>query len=160
MFTQQHREINRCESVCRHRRHEERARLPRSVRHERGEGRGEGGLTSTYGLVVAERLLSPPLSSVPNGGEGAGSPALRQPERFLSAERGRQFSLSQRERAGVRENASLTPVALRSRRRRPFTLPEPEMHPCRADGNPPFVAAFAWHEIELRSRLVPAVIPA
>ena len=32
-------------------------------------------------------------------GEGAGSPAFRQLERFLSAERGRQFSLSQRGRA-------------------------------------------------------------
>ena len=42
-------------------------------------------------------------------GEGAASPALRQPERLLSAARGRQFSLSQRERAGVRENASIAP---------------------------------------------------
>ena len=39
-------------------------------------------------------------------GEGAGSSAFRQPERFAFTARGRRFSLSQRERAGVRENAS------------------------------------------------------
>ena len=66
--------INRCKSVCRNRRHEERVRLPRPVRHERGEGWGEGCPTIVYGLAVAERLLSPTLSSVPNGGEGAGGP--------------------------------------------------------------------------------------
>ena len=64
--------INRCESVCRNRRTEERVRLPRPVRHERGEGRGEGCPTNTSDLAVVERLLSPALSSVPNGGEGAG----------------------------------------------------------------------------------------
>ena len=67
--------INRCESVCRNRRHEEHVRLPRPVRHERGAGRGEGCPTIVSGLAVAERLLSPTLSSVPNGGEGAGRAA-------------------------------------------------------------------------------------
>ena len=64
--------IHRCESVCSNRRNEERVRLPRPVRHERGEGRGEGCPTMDYSLAVAERLLSPALSSVPNGGEGDG----------------------------------------------------------------------------------------
>ena len=59
---------NRCESGCRNRWNEERVRLPRPVRHERGEGCP----TIAYGLAVAERLLSPTLSSVPNGGEGDG----------------------------------------------------------------------------------------
>ena len=53
-------------------------------------------------------------------GEGAGSPALRPPERFLAAERRQLFSLSQRERAGVREHASITPERQRLRRRRRF----------------------------------------
>ena len=61
--------LNRCERVCRT---EERVRLPLPVRHERGEGRGEGCPTIGYGLAVAERLLSPTLASVPNGGEGDG----------------------------------------------------------------------------------------
>ena len=49
-------------------------RLPRPVRHERGEGWGEGCSTLARRLAVAERLLSPALSSVPHGGEGAGGP--------------------------------------------------------------------------------------
>ena len=52
-------------------------------------------------------------------GEGAGSPARRQTERFLSAGRGRSFSRSRRERAGVRENAAITPVRRRSLCNRP-----------------------------------------
>ena len=47
-------------------------RLPRPVRHERGEGWGEGCLALANGRTSAERLLSPALSSIPNGGEGAG----------------------------------------------------------------------------------------
>ena len=38
------------------------------MRHEREEGCP----TIVYGLAVAERLLFPALSSVPNGGEGDG----------------------------------------------------------------------------------------
>ena len=34
--------INRCERACSNRPNEERVRLPLPVRHERGEGRGEG----------------------------------------------------------------------------------------------------------------------
>ena len=48
-----------------------RLRLPHPVRHERGEGWGEGCPASARRLVRAERLLSPALASVPNGGEGA-----------------------------------------------------------------------------------------
>ena len=40
------------------------------MRHERGKGRGEGCPAIAYDLAVSERLLSPTLSSVPNGGEG------------------------------------------------------------------------------------------
>ena len=67
------RPINHCDSSCRSRRCEMRVRLPRPMRHERGEGRGEGCPTLADGLAVTERLLSPTLSSVPNGGKGAGS---------------------------------------------------------------------------------------
>ena len=51
--------ISRCESSCRYRRTKKRVRLPRPVRHERGEGRGEGCLTTANRLTIAKRLLSP-----------------------------------------------------------------------------------------------------
>ena len=44
----------------------QRVRLPRPVRHERGEGWGEGCSTPANHVTLAARLLS----SVPNGGEG------------------------------------------------------------------------------------------
>ena len=47
-------------------------RLPRPMRHEWGEGWGEGCPTKANPVTTAERLLSPTLSSVPNRGEGAG----------------------------------------------------------------------------------------
>ena len=53
--------ISRCESSCRYRRTKKRVRLPRPVRHERGEGRGEGCLTTANRLTIAKRLLSPVL---------------------------------------------------------------------------------------------------
>ena len=56
--------------MCGIRRKPECVRLPRPVRHERGEGWGEGCPAIAYHLAVAERLLSPALSSVPTGGEG------------------------------------------------------------------------------------------
>ena len=62
--------ISRCESSCRNRRYEQRVRLPRPVRHERGEGRGEGCPTHANPVNMAERLLAPTLSSIPNGEEG------------------------------------------------------------------------------------------
>ena len=46
--------ISRCESSCRNHRNTKRVRLPRPVRHERGEGRGEGCFTLAS---------SPPLRS-------------------------------------------------------------------------------------------------
>ena len=48
--------------------------LGRGADGSRGEGRERGAPTLADGLAVAERLLSPTLSSVPNGGEGAGGP--------------------------------------------------------------------------------------
>ena len=64
--------ISRRESSFTNGRNEERARLPRPVRHERGEGRGEGCPANARRLAGVERLLSPALSYVPNGGEGDG----------------------------------------------------------------------------------------
>ena len=58
------RTIRRCESSCRHRHTEQRVRLPRLARHERGEGWGEGRSNLASRLAIAKRLLSPALSSV------------------------------------------------------------------------------------------------
>ena len=62
--------IRRCESSCRHRHTEQRVRLPRLARHERGAGWGAGRSNLASRLAIAKRLHSPALSSVPNGGEG------------------------------------------------------------------------------------------
>ena len=58
-----HRNINRCENLCRDRDNHQRVRLPRPVRHERGEGRGEGCLTIASGPAL--RSASSPRPSPP-----------------------------------------------------------------------------------------------
>ena len=58
-----HRNINRCENLCRDRDNYQRVRLPRPVRHERGEGRGEGCFTMASGPAL--RSASSPQPSPP-----------------------------------------------------------------------------------------------
>ena len=55
--------FNRCESSCRDRSNTKRVRLPRPVRHERGEGWGEGCFT--FSNRLASRRASSPRPSPP-----------------------------------------------------------------------------------------------
>ena len=64
--------INGCESFNLDRSHKKRLRLPRPVRHERGEGRGEGSFIIPSDPIV-QSSSSPPFRPEVSEPEGPGA---------------------------------------------------------------------------------------
>ncbi len=146
--------INRCESSCRNRWRKKRVRLPRPVRHERGEGRGEGCFTLASGPTL--RSASSPRPSPPFRTEEretetpvrtARTSAKTDNTRLASQDGGLRLPTY----GFARVPQASRPESVRAARRRPNSQARTPAVPARSA---PLAAVNVWRRIGRRSQFV------